>query len=396
MLNNLGFAWTLPHNSRDARSVDTSSIKWRHKFEQLKTYKSKHGDCNVKWDDENQSLAYWVQKQRLQYKQLILSEERVNMLDSVGFNWDGSKEKLWWDKYEELKLYKSKYGHCNVPQTYNNQPLANWVQRQRAQFKQKKMSEERVNMLNAVGFRWSARKKLKRYDDTWNDKYEALKQYKLRYGDCEVPQTYKPNQLGGWVARQRMHFKKMLKGLPTTLTKERIELLESIGFVWSMMKNQLPTSNETSEKRIKYHLVGNDINTNEKESKIGQNHEKINTYNGVTPLQNETQKRKEEFEPIAGNKIDTELEDSHSEQNHDQIVIETSHQNQIYTEQEDCERAIEPSYQDSKRKRKLTESSRRTLHDKVQVLCKLSIMFQEQKDVIYADMKRRKLDNIAN
>ena len=189
------------------------------------------------------------------------------------------------------------------------------------------MSDEHINiMLNAGDFGgliWSAPPDNK----SWSDKFQQLKQYKSKHGHCKVPAVYRTNQLGRWVRYQRVLYKKTLKGLDTPLTKERIELLESIGFVWSV---RLPTSKEST-------------------------------------------KEKETLEVALGN--------CESEQNHKPISIEASHQDSKEKETKTAE--------------KVEKSCKRSLQDKVQDLCKLSIMFQEQKNAMYADMKRRKLDNSA-
>lgn len=189
------------------------------------------------------------------------------------------------------------------------------------------MSDEHINTLNGFGFIWSQ-------DKRWSDKFQQLKQYKSKHGHCKVPATYSTNQLGRWVRYQRVLYKKMLKRLDTPLTQERIELLESIGFVWSL---RLPTSKESI-------------------------------------------KGKETFEVAVGN-CEIEQEDCEIEQNHKHISIETCHQHSKEIETKTAE--------------KVENSRKRSLQDKVQDLCKLSIMFQEQKNAIYADMKRRKLDNSA-
>ena len=218
VLNAIGFNW----------GVSIDKKRWNDKFEELKKYKSKHGDCDVpyRYYEKNQPLATWVQTQRTQFKQLKLSEERINTLNTIGFNWGVSiDEKNWNDKFEQLKLYKSKHGHCNVPRKNDkNQQLATWVKNQRTQFKQSKMSEERINMLNTIGFNWGVSN-----DKSWNDKFEELKQYKSKHGDCNVPASYDKNHaLGNWVRGQRTQFKQ------SKISKERINMLNTIGFNWGV------------------------------------------------------------------------------------------------------------------------------------------------------------------
>jgi len=61
----------------------------------------------------------------------------------------------------------------------------------------------------------------------------SLKEYKERHGDCLVSQKYAPNPpLLGWFKLQRQAYKRKLNGKPTGLIKERVCLLNKLGFVW--------------------------------------------------------------------------------------------------------------------------------------------------------------------
>merc|ERR1739845_17336 len=72
------------------------------------------------------------------------------------------RDKRWMMRYNELLQFHKKYGHCRVPHGHvENRKLSWWVMNQRAQFqlwKQRKknwLSEERIALLNAIGFDWS-------------------------------------------------------------------------------------------------------------------------------------------------------------------------------------------------------------------------------------------------
>ncbi|KAL7444627.1 hypothetical protein ACHAXH_008581, partial [Discostella pseudostelligera] len=73
-----------------------------------------------------------------------------------------SKEKRWMMRYEELKQFQEKYGHCRVPHGYEeNRKLSWWVMNQRAQYQMLKkgkpswLSEDRVALLDRLGFDWN-------------------------------------------------------------------------------------------------------------------------------------------------------------------------------------------------------------------------------------------------
>ena len=86
---------------------------------------------------------------------------------------------------------------------------------------------------------------------SWEDRFEELKDYRKKYGNCNVPQRYQQNkQLGIWVNHQRTQHKKFQNGEYSTMTKERIAKLRSIGFVWNVGNDGTGLSNdELWEKR---------------------------------------------------------------------------------------------------------------------------------------------------
>ncbi len=72
--------------------------------------------------------------------------------------------------------------------------------------------------------------------DTWQTRFEELKVYKRKHGDCNVPQ--KDNDLGVWVNKQRNEYNKRLEGMKSQLSLEQMSQLNSIGFSWTVMYGQ--------------------------------------------------------------------------------------------------------------------------------------------------------------
>jgi len=67
----------------------------------------------------------------------------------------------------------------------------------------------------------------------WSVKYEELCEFRKKFGSCLVHHNYKDNlPLARWVKRQRYQYKLMLEGKQSTMTPERVEVLEKVGFVW--------------------------------------------------------------------------------------------------------------------------------------------------------------------
>lgn len=65
------------------------------------------------------------------------------------------------------------------------------------------------------------------FDLQWKNMYVELKDYKKRFGNCDVPQNWIENHaLGMWVIRQRTY--------KYRLTDERIAWLDEINFTWNI------------------------------------------------------------------------------------------------------------------------------------------------------------------
>jgi hypothetical protein len=208
--------------------VERCSSSWNYQYEMLKEFKKKHGHCNVPRDYlENRALAVWVCKQRYRYKKGRLLIERVEKLEEIGFDWDPLKAE-WENKFVELCVFKKEHGHCDVPKNYEkNHSLETWVTTQRALYKKGKISAERIQKLEEVGFDWDP------FNTAWENKFAELCKFKKNYGHCNVPQGYTENlSLGAWVTKQRSQYKK------GKLLEEQIQRLEEIAFDWDPLKTE--------------------------------------------------------------------------------------------------------------------------------------------------------------
>jgi len=139
----------------------------------------------------------------------------------MGFKFDRYNDR-WESRYCELIEYRECHGHYNVPDSWpENLRLARWVMTQRQMFRKGKLSQNRVQRLEAIGFIWC------RQEHAWNEMYRRLVQYKKAHGNCDVPQERREDpQLGSWVVRQRYRRKKGL------MRGERIRILDEVGMRW--------------------------------------------------------------------------------------------------------------------------------------------------------------------
>lgn len=173
------------------------------RFAELVQYKARFGDFNVPHNDADdgsyKALGSWVRNLCFKWKKIDLDFR--DRLEAIGF--DGTIERYTWDsRFAELERYKSLYGDCNVPTSGvkgDFKVLGRWVNYQRKIWL--KLDPEHRDRLLALGFDLTTQKSSREM------LLAQLKEFKDRYGHCNVPVTgtkdgsYK--QLGRWVSKIR-------------------------------------------------------------------------------------------------------------------------------------------------------------------------------------------------
>ncbi|KAL7541416.1 hypothetical protein ACHAWF_006928 [Thalassiosira exigua] len=156
-LDKIGFVWN--HNR-----TNRSQKAWDKKYTELLEYIKQNGHCNVPATYRHSPLGTWVGKQREEYKKLKdkrssqLDKYRIDKLNEVKFQWSLQSWTVisWDDRYEALKRFKEKHGHCKVPR--NHPDFGNWPAYQKAQYKlfkdgkKSKITKEKVHKLIQIGF----------------------------------------------------------------------------------------------------------------------------------------------------------------------------------------------------------------------------------------------------
>jgi len=137
----------------------------------------------------------------------------------------------WAEKFDELFLHRKKTGNCLVHRAYKeNLALAQWVKRQRYQYKvfsegkPSTMNLQRAEALESIGFVWDSQ------EESWSRRLRELREFRREFNHCNVPSNYSNKRLASWVKRQRHERNLFLEGKKANTTEERITVLESVGF----------------------------------------------------------------------------------------------------------------------------------------------------------------------
>jgi len=121
--------------------------KWDIMFKKLVAFKEQNKHCNV--PAHRDKLGRWVERQRSQYAAKKLADDRVEALQSIGFQWklqrqakprnristvasDESFSKI----VKRVAVYVEHHGHGWIPQTYKaDTELGIWSKNRRSERK---------------------------------------------------------------------------------------------------------------------------------------------------------------------------------------------------------------------------------------------------------------------
>lgn len=201
---------------------------WEFRYQQLKQFFIKNNHSNVpKKYKENKSLGTWVSTQRESYNKRKLSQEKIDLLNELNFDWN-QFETQWHNMYQQLQQFFVENNHSNVSREYKeNKVLSSWVHNQRTIYREGKLSEQKIDLLNKLNFDWNL------LQSKWDNNYQQLIDFFEINGHSNVPAEYKENKtLGIWVANQRRSYSE------GTLPQEKIDLLNKLKFVWNTLESQ--------------------------------------------------------------------------------------------------------------------------------------------------------------
>ena len=167
---------------RNEVPVDEWEKLFQRRLEQLAEFVSVHGHGSIPTPyDDDPSLGVWAANVRRQYVLRIEAEEneshapytgyltpsRMARLKRAGFDFLSLTEAQFRLRLAELEEFKEEYGHCMVPQNWDGSPgLGMWVLNIRKLYKRlgtegrsmprfSHLSDERIKLLNEMGFVWN-------------------------------------------------------------------------------------------------------------------------------------------------------------------------------------------------------------------------------------------------
>ena len=229
-----GYHRTIPsaHSNHTTiyRRANRNEQLFQKRLTELQDFRLNHGHGSIPTPyHSNPSLGIWAANVRRQYSLWSHAEDRGvpyvgyltpsrrQQLQLAGFDFTSLTERQFHTRLKELKTFKEQYGHCMVPEKWDdNVALGAWVSNIRSLYK-KRMTLRHQRQIQLQ-----------------HDEEEMSAQS----SDTSISKTGNQKQRGG---RRRLlkssfhNLRKKRQRLPrfSHLDEHRIQLLEEMGFVWS-------------------------------------------------------------------------------------------------------------------------------------------------------------------
>lgn len=153
------------------------SDKWETRFDELKHFQREKGHCRV--PAHSTKLGRWVERQRTLYRLGKIDSERIERLETIGFEWRLQQQaaprnpvstKAFDENFEEMvkkvSSFAQQQGHCRIPQNYEKDPaLGNWVKNRRSEKKKGTLDKNKEERLSQIGFVWEVKGRRGRKDE---------------------------------------------------------------------------------------------------------------------------------------------------------------------------------------------------------------------------------------
>ncbi|MGW0708928.1 Helicase associated domain protein [Streptomyces sp. NPDC002643] len=225
----------IPPDFADAitvRTVRAATSVWPEYLQAAEIYRAEHGDLLVHEDYRTPTrlgLGRWIAYLRKLRQLNKLSPSQIKEWDALGMTWSVPDQKLQ-KLIHELREFKKKYGHLDVPKTYTvkrgdrEYTLGNICASLRTSYRYGQVPDAKVAALNAEGFIWDRAKYI------WNQFVSDCREFMIWNGHLDIPQQYilRGRRIGQQVAGFRHN--------PDRLTPEQRRVLDRMGFVWDSLQ----------------------------------------------------------------------------------------------------------------------------------------------------------------
>jgi len=214
MLDEIQFSF---EKKKTRRPSLTDKHTWNFNISKLEKFYAEYNHANVPRTHPDKSLANFVARVKHLLRNSKLDTEKSDQLKKMGIfevtmdSWDVNINKL--------KAYKAEYGSVNVPISYHDKSLANFVGRMKFLLKNDKLDKVKQQLLIELGLDQIS-------SDAWVMNFKKLKEFYLKNHHSSVPKDHNDSSLYNWVLTQRTAYRK------NKLSENQINDLHAVGFVF--------------------------------------------------------------------------------------------------------------------------------------------------------------------
>ena len=203
------------------------SLSWDYCYREAEAYYAKHGSLFPLQSYRTESglnLGQWIVAQRTAHARGRLTAEQTVMLEAIGMNWLGLRERQWEEGYSLATEYFRRNG--SLSGVGANTRLGRWLYAQRQKYHRGTLPQEQFKRLDALRMVWEQ-------PDIWEKRLCEAKKYKEIHGDLDIPVGYISEsgvRLGLWYrsVRNRYH--------ENRLPAEKSRQLEALGADWTSVQ----------------------------------------------------------------------------------------------------------------------------------------------------------------
>jgi len=215
--------------------TNKTDFTWDDSFAKIVEYASENKSTHVKDKQKFKgiNIASWMYLQKKAYSEKNLSEEKIKLLESIDeWFWELQLDSDWFKNFKNYSEYveENKTSSITFHITFKGKPTGGWVWRQKKAYSNKKLSEEKIKILESVeGWSWKNKK-----DNAWFENFKNYSEYveKNKTSSITYQIKFKGKLAGSWVWRQKKAYSNK------KLSDERIKLLESINdWSWIIKSN---------------------------------------------------------------------------------------------------------------------------------------------------------------
>ena len=202
---------------REIGFVLEKSDPWEEKYQLAKAYYEEYGDLNVpaQYVVNGVWLSKWLNEQKLiaeGKRKKTHSPEQLEKLESIGLRYGTTLyDEQWNERYEMAKAYYEEHGDLDIPKDYcvNDFQLGDWIRVQRRNNNAGNLSQERFELLSAIGMDWDNVKE-KSIQNSYVQGFQHLEAFIAEYGVDAMNNAiicadgYK---LGSWLANCKTKYR---------------------------------------------------------------------------------------------------------------------------------------------------------------------------------------------